>query len=98
MNSSLFLKYILSLFPVLQTLIEKVNGKRGNNLTYLHKDTNILRRVYSPDNKWESDAINTNFVAADFVAADSPLPLKARDSISQAGGKIPKVGLKRLKI
>ena len=95
MNSSLFLKYILSLFPVLQTLIEKVNGKRGNQLTYLHKDTNILRRVYSPDNKWEADTINTNFVAADFVAMDSPLPLKARDSISQAGGKLPKVGIKR---
>ena len=95
MNQSLFIQYVLSFFPVLKTLIEKINGKRGNQLTYLHKDTSILRRVYSPDNKWEADTINITYVAADYVAVDSPLPLKARDSIAQAGGKLPKVGIKR---
>lgn len=95
MNESLFLKYILTFFPVLQTLIEKINGKRNNELTYLHKDTSILRRVYSPDNKWEADTVDTNFVAADYVAMDSPLPLKARDSIARATGKLPKVGMKK---
>lgn len=81
--------------PVLKTLIEKINGKRGNQLTYLHKDTNILRRVFSPDNKWEVDSVNLTYVAADYVAVDSPLPVKARDTIGQAGGKLPKVGIKR---
>lgn len=95
MNSSLFLKYILTFFPVLQTLIEKINGKRKNELTYLHKDTTILRRVYSPDNKWETDTVDTSYVAADFVAVDSPLPLKSRDTIARATGKLPKVGMKR---
>lgn len=95
MQTSLFLKYVLSFFPVLQTLIEKINGKRKNELTYLHKDTSILRRVYSPDNKWEADTVDTSYVAADYVAVDSPLPLKARDSISKATGKLPKVGMKR---
>lgn len=95
MNQSLFIQYVLSFFPVLKTLIEKVNGKRGNQLTYLHKDTTILRRVYSPDNKWEADTVNLTYVAADYVAVDSPLPLKARDTIGQAGGKLPKVGIKR---
>ena len=95
MNQSLFIQYVLSFFPVLKTLIEKINGKRGNQLTYLHKDTSILRRVYSPDNKWEADTLNLTYVAADYVSLDSPLPLKARDTISQNGGKLPKVGIKR---
>jgi hypothetical protein len=95
MNQTLFLQYVLSFMPVLKTLIEKINGKRGNQLTYLHKDTNILRRVFSPDNKWEADTVNLTYVAADFVAVDSPLPVKARDSIGQAGGKLPKIGIKR---
>ena len=95
MNQSLFIQYVLSFFPVLKTLIEKINGKRGNQLTYLHKDTSILRRVYSPDNKWEVDTVNLSYVAADYVSVDSPLPLKARDTIAQAGGKLPKVGIKR---
>lgn len=94
-QSSLFLKYILSFFPVLKTLIEKINGKRNNELTYLHKDTSILRRVYSPDNKWEADTVDTSYVAADYVAVDSPVPLKSRDRISVASGKLPKMGMKK---
>lgn len=94
-QSSLFLKYILSFFPILKTLIEKINGKRKNDLTYLHKDTSILRRVYSPDNKWEADTVDTSYVAADYVAVDSPVPLKSRDKISTASGKLPKMGMKK---
>ena len=95
MNSSLFLKYVLSFFPILKTLIEKINGKRKNELTYLHKDTSILRRVYSTDNKWEADTVDTSYVAADYVAIDSPVPLKARDRIAVANGKLPKIGMKK---
>lgn len=95
MQSSLFLKYVLSFFPILKTLIEKINGKRKNELTYLHKDTSILRRVYSPDNKWEADTVDTSYVAADYVAVDSPVPLKSRDKLSTASGKLPKLGMKK---
>ena len=95
MNSSLFLKYVLSFFPKLKTLIEKINGKRKNELTYLHKDTSILRRVYSTDNKWEAETVDTSYVAADYVAIDSPVPLKARDRIAVANGKLPKMGMKK---
>lgn len=94
-KESLFIKYILSFFPKLKTLIEKINGKRNNELTYLHKDTSILRRVYSTDNKWEADTVDTSYVAADYVAVDSPVPLKSRDKISTANGKLPKVGMKK---
>lgn len=85
----------MSFFPILKTLIEKINGKRKNELTYLHKDTSILRRVYSPDNKWEADTVDTSYVAADYVAVDSPVPLKSRDKISTASGKLPKMGMKK---
>lgn len=94
-QSSLFLKYIMSFFPILKTLIEKINGKRKNEMTYLHKDTSILRRVYSTDNKWEADTVDTSYVAADYVAVDSPVPLKSRDKISTANGKLPKIGMKK---
>lgn len=96
MNESLFHAYIAKFFPKLQTFIEKVNGKRDGQLTYLHKDTSILRKEYSPDNKWESGSIDTKYVAADFVAVDSELPIKSRDSIASANGKIPKSGIQRI--
>lgn len=95
MQSSLFLKYVLSFFPKLKALIEKINGKRKNEMTYLHKDTSILRRVFTTDNKWETDTVDTSFVAADYVAIDSPVPLKSRDIISVASGKLPKIGMKK---
>ena len=96
MNESLFLKYVSKFFPKLQTLIEKINGKRNGQLTYLHKDTSILRREYAPDNKWESASVNTTFVAADIVAVDSELPIKSRDKIAAANGKLPKIGIQKV--
>lgn len=97
MNESLFQKYVAKFFPKLQRLIEKVNGKRNKNLTYLHKgDGAMLRTEYSPDNKWESTSVNTTYVAADFVAVDSELPVKSRDSIASANGKLPKIGMSKI--
>lgn len=95
MNESLFIDYVKKFFPKLQRFIDKINGKRGD-LTYLHKDTTILRKEYSPDNKWESGSVNTTFVAADYVAVDSELPLKSRDSIASANGKLPKIGIQKV--
>lgn len=97
MNESLFAKYVAKFFPKLQRLIEKVNGKRNKNLTYLHKGENaMLRTEFSPDNKWESTSVNTTYVAADFVAVDSELPIKSRDSIASANGKLPKIGMSKI--
>ena len=53
MKESLFIEYIGKIFPKLQTIIERINGKRGNQLTYLHKT--MLRKEYSADQKWESE-------------------------------------------
>lgn len=96
MQESLFHSYIAKFFPRLQFFVEKVNGKRNGQLTYLHKDPTILHKEYSPDNKWESGSVDTRYVAADFVSLDSELPIKSRDSIVSANGKIPKSGIKRV--
>ncbi len=94
MLQSLFQKYLERFFPMLQRLIETVNGKRDRNLTYLHKKH--LNEEYSPDNKWESTVSDTTYVAADFVSMDSPLPIKKRDTIQTANGKLPKIGISRV--
>ena len=94
MLQSLFYKYLERFFPQLQRIIEKYNGRRDRNLTYLHKAH--LNEEYSPDNKWESTISDTTYVAADFVAMDSPLPLKQRDTIQTANGKLPKIGISRI--
>ena len=95
MRQSLFVKYVAALMASLVTLIEKVNGKREDTLTYYHKNTSILKKVFSADGKWESTSVNTTYVAADFVSMDSPLPIKSRDSIATANGKLPKLGISK---
>lgn len=92
MNESLFLEFVQSWFPKLSKIVYKVNEKRKNTLTYLHKT--MLRKEYSVDQKWESASVNTTYVAADVVSTDSPLPLKRRDSLAASNGKLPKVGMK----
>ena len=92
MEQSLFLDLVQKYLPKLNAIIEKVNGKRNNKLTYLH-DT-MLRMEYSADQKWESASVNTTYVAADIVDMDSPLPIKKRDSLAHASGDLPTVGMK----
>ena len=93
MNQSLFLEFVQSWFPKLSNIVSKVNDKRKGTLTYLHKT--MLRNEYSVDQKWESASVNTTYVAADVVSMDSELPLKRRDSLAAANGKLPKVGMKK---
>ena len=93
MQKSLFYKYVAKFFPKLQRYIEKVNEKRKRPLTYLHKE--MMGMEFAPDNKWESTSVNTTYVAADYVAVDSELPLKSRDTVASANGKLRKVGMKK---
>lgn len=94
MRESLFIEFIKSLFPKLSSLIEKVNGRRNKPLTYLHKT--MLRKEYSADQKWESASIDTTYVTADMVSMDSPLPIKKRDAIAHANGRLPKIGMMKV--
>jgi hypothetical protein len=56
----------------------------------------MLELKYAPDNKWESASINNSYVAADIVAVNSPLPIKSRSTLASAGGRLPKVGMKKV--
>lgn len=53
----------------------------------------LLRTRYSVTGKWSTVLNNNSRVAADYVALDSSLPLKARGVIRQVSGDIPKVGI-----
>jgi len=91
MEQSNFLEYIKKFFTsVSHGVVEKLNGQTGV-ATYLHKT--MLRKEYSVSGKWESLNVNGTLVAADYVAMDSSLPLKKRDSMGSASGDIPKTGM-----
>ena len=93
MEKSLFIEYVSKVWPKLSLFVEEKVNNQKKPLKYYHKE--MLTPVYSADQKWEGTSANTTYVAADMVAMDSPLPLKTRDSIAQASGKLPKVGMKK---
>lgn len=92
MEKSYFSDIINKFFPKLEKLVELVNDKR-KNLTYLHKE--MLSNLYSADGKWESASVNNIYVKADYVAMDSPVAPKSRDTVSASNGKLPKLAVKR---
>lgn len=95
MEKSLYYEYTQQWFPQLvRSVVEKLNEKRtsANALTYMFRQ--FLTPKYSNDGRWSSITAEYTRVAADVVALDSELPLKARDAIETANGTIPKLGLK----
>jgi hypothetical protein len=95
MNQTLFVEFVKKWFKSLATAITtKVNDGKVS-ATYLFKT--MLTPKVSADNKWDSTSVSRSIVAADIVSLDSPLPIKKRDAISTAGGKIPKLGIKMSK-
>lgn len=93
MEKSSFIQWIDKYFKgVVVRVTETINGKNAeSSLTYMFKD--MLRKEFSVSGKWESiNTLNTR-VSADFVAMDSSLPLKRRDSIGKASGDIAKSGM-----
>ena len=92
MNPSLYLTFVQGfLRKVVGKLIEKFNGRKEEE-KYLHET--LLTEEFSGDLTWGSVGLDHSIVAADVVALDSSLPLKSRGAISEAKGKIPKVGVK----
>lgn len=82
-------RYLPSLITA---VVQTLNEKHTNTLSYLFKER--LNPVFSPDGRWASIIGAYTRVAADVVALDSELPLKSRDSLEVAQGKIPKIGMK----
>lgn len=92
MNPSLFIEFVEKFFhQIVGSITEKWNGRREEE-TLLHKT--MLTEEYSADMTWGSTDIDHSVVAADVVALDSSLPLKLRDAITSASGKLPKLGVK----
>ncbi len=93
MEQSMFFEYAEKFFPQLVlSIAEKLNDS-SRPLTYLYRD--LLTRQFSADGKWASILAKYTQVAADVVSLDSELPLKARDTVENIAGDIPKLGLKR---
>lgn len=95
MKASLFIDYIDKYFRlVVYKITERFNDK-ANEPSLLHKT--MLTEEYSADLSWGATELNNSVVAADVVSLDSSLPLKSRSKISNATGKLPKLGLKMRK-
>lgn len=94
MEQSLYFELVQRFFPgLVLSVIEKINSKpQESALTYLFRD--FLTTTYSSDGRWASILADYNRVAADVVSLSSPLPIKSREAIETASGKIPKLGLK----
>ena len=92
MQKSLFPQIVekyLSL--VVGKITEKYNDKTLEP-TLLYRS--MLQQEYTPDLNWASTTLNHSIVAADVVSLDSSLPLKKRDVITTASGKVAKIGVK----
>lgn len=91
MKESIFIQFVKALWPKLNLYVKEKEAPQKR--TYLFKT--MLRKVYSPDQKWEGTSAKTTYVAADMVAMDSPLPIKSRPTVATSNGKLPKVGMKK---
>ena len=70
---------------------EKVNGSKDAP-NYDHE--RYLTPEYSADMTYSSVSGNYTRITADYVAYDSPLPVKSRATIKSASGEVPKMGMK----
>lgn len=94
MEQSHFISYINKYFPALVLrVVETLNGEldKEKASSYLFKQ--LLTPKYSVDGRWTSIIGKHGVVKADYVAMDSPLPLKRRDALEKAIGEIPKIGM-----
>lgn len=93
MEQSNYIDYINEFSPkLLPGIIEKLNGSTEQP-NYMYKQ--MLTPELSVSGQWTAQSYNGTLVTADYVAMDSPLPLKRRDSFGSAGGAIPKMGMEK---
>ena len=92
MNASLFVEYIDKYFRKVVGKVTTLINDRAEEDALLHKT--MLTEEYSNDLTWASTDVSTSIVAADVVSLGSSLPLKQRDKLATASGKIPKIGIK----
>lgn len=78
--------------PVVLALQETFNGE---NVQPSYSFRNDLGKRYSIDGTYKTMGFDNGLIAADIIALDSPLPIKSRPVIEQAGGLVPKIGTER---
>lgn len=78
-------------FPRLDRIVEKINGKRNANVSYLHEE--MLRTEYCPTQTFDSSQFNNFRVSASWVDIDSPLPVMKRDGIKVQSNALPIFGM-----
>lgn len=78
--------------PVVLALQESFNGDNVQPSYSFRRD---LGKRYSIDGTYKTMGFDNGLVAADIIALDSPLPIKSRPVIEQAGGIVPKIGTER---
>jgi len=91
MEVTKYLELVEAYFPgLVLKIVETINGENSPRTYWFRR---FLKKTYSVDGKWEAITVNGQIITADYVAMDSPLPLKRRPSQSSASGTIPKSGL-----
>lgn len=92
MADSLFQDYIKDDYKPIVTEINKyLNGEIAEQKPYYFQ--RFLTKKYSVTGMWESFQADFTQVTADYVALDSTLPLKMRDTINKVTGEIMKQGV-----
>lgn len=92
MQESLFQEYIGEDYPkIVAKIVEKINGKIQAELPYFYRT--MLRKEYSVSGMWTALTVFNTRIVADYMALDSELPLKKRDSMQKAVGEIAKQGI-----
>lgn len=97
MDASLYLEQVRQFFPgVAARVVANLNGTQNTAINRSYRFRTMLRKIYSPDMKWQSlTTVNNNAVAADVIALDSSIPLKMRDSLGGATGDVPKIAMEK---
>lgn len=93
MNPSIFAEFVAAYFAQFSAgMSARLRGSEQLPPRYFF--LRMLREDMSVTGKWEALSGGNGRIAADVVALDSQLPLKARPSITRASGDITKLGLK----
>lgn len=91
MNASLFIEYINKYFKQVVGKVTTLINDKNSEDALLHKT--MLTEEFSNNLTWASTTVSSSIVAADVVSLGSSLPLKQRDKITTAQGRIPKIGI-----
>lgn len=95
MEKTMFPAFVDKYFvPVIGKITERYNNQ-ASETALLFKD--MLTEEYSADLNWGATSLNHSIVAADVVSLGSKLPLKSRSIITNASGKLPKLGIRMRK-